>query len=278
MCGRLATAKKKKLSQSARRAHERTVAAYRAWAERAGSQAAGVHRRARLVAAAPLRARVRAARAARASARAARFDLLATLGAAGRYELEPDALHSASRRTRPRRRAKRALLSGDKMLLERRARDLAAACDVPLAALDRGLALWDDPAWTSRRPASPARGARRARAGVRRARAARGGASLATANDGCHRHAEEEGPRARAGRCRARPWRLLLLGCLALAALAHFLPAAPDLRPVGLDHLGPRDHRVGPRHARRARRGSRCRCCSRRRSRWPATRPRPSCG
>jgi hypothetical protein len=32
------------------------------------------------------------------------------------------------------------------MLLERRARDLAAAGDLPLAALDRGLALWDDPA------------------------------------------------------------------------------------------------------------------------------------
>src|SRR5215207_8790794 len=29
---------------------------------------------------------------------------------------------------------------------ERRARELAAACDVPLAALDRGFALWDDPA------------------------------------------------------------------------------------------------------------------------------------
>ena len=32
------------------------------------------------------------------------------------------------------------------MLLERRARDLARAVDVPLAALDRGLAWWDDPA------------------------------------------------------------------------------------------------------------------------------------
>ena len=30
------------------------------------------------------------------------------------------------------------------MLLERRARDLARACELPLAALDRGLALWDD--------------------------------------------------------------------------------------------------------------------------------------
>ena len=44
----------------------------------------------------------------------------------------------------------------------------------------------------------------------------------------------------------------LVLACLALAALAHFLPAAPDVRPVGVDHLGPRDRPPGPRHAHRA--------------------------
>jgi len=37
------------------------------------------------------------------------------------------------------------LVSGDKLLLERRARELADACGVPLAALDRGLALWGTP-------------------------------------------------------------------------------------------------------------------------------------
>ena len=31
------------------------------------------------------------------------------------------------------------------MLLERRARDLARATDMPLAALDRAFAIWDDP-------------------------------------------------------------------------------------------------------------------------------------
>ena len=36
--------------------------------------------------------------------------------------------------------AKRLLVSGDRMLLERRARDLAEACELPIAALDRGLA------------------------------------------------------------------------------------------------------------------------------------------
>jgi len=41
--------------------------------------------------------------------------------------------------------AKRVLQSGDRMLLERRARDLAAAAELPLAALDRGLAVWGMP-------------------------------------------------------------------------------------------------------------------------------------
>lgn len=39
--------------------------------------------------------------------------------------------------------AKRALSSGDALLLERRARALADATGVPIAALDRGLTLWD---------------------------------------------------------------------------------------------------------------------------------------
>lgn len=39
--------------------------------------------------------------------------------------------------------AKRALNSGDAMLLERRAKALAEAAGVPIAALDRGLAMWD---------------------------------------------------------------------------------------------------------------------------------------
>ena len=39
--------------------------------------------------------------------------------------------------------AKRALNSGDAMLLERRAKVLAEAAGVPIAALDRGLALWE---------------------------------------------------------------------------------------------------------------------------------------
>lgn len=76
--------------------------------------------------------------------RAARFEFLVTLGAAGIHELEADALHVSVAHDDPTTlAAKRALSSGDAMLLERRARVLADGTGVPLAALDRGLALWD---------------------------------------------------------------------------------------------------------------------------------------
>jgi hypothetical protein len=122
----------------------RAVAAYRQWAERAGSQAAGFTGEPDW---SPQRrfARVFERLALPGLSRAARFELLATLGAAGLYELQPDTLQLSAEDDATAQAAKRALLSGDKMLLERRARDLAAACELPLAALDRGLALWDDP-------------------------------------------------------------------------------------------------------------------------------------
>ena len=78
--------------------------------------------------------------------RARRFDLLTALGAAGRYELEPRAsCSSASRTTRRRSPPSALLVSGDRLLLDRRARELAEACRLPLAALDRGLAVWGTP-------------------------------------------------------------------------------------------------------------------------------------
>jgi hypothetical protein len=122
----------------------RSVAAYRQWAERAGSQAAGFTGEADW---SPQRrfARVFERLALPGFSRGARFELLATLAAAGLYALEPDQLQLGVEDDATTQAAKRVLLSGDKMLLERRARDLATACDVPLAALDRGLALWDDP-------------------------------------------------------------------------------------------------------------------------------------
>ena len=124
--------------------HERAIAAYRQWAARTGSQAAGFTGEPDW---SPQRrfARVFERLALPGLGRAPRFELLATLGAAGLYELDPDMLQLSVEDDATTQAAKRALLSGDKMLLERRARELAAACDVPLAAHDRGLALWDDP-------------------------------------------------------------------------------------------------------------------------------------
>ena len=124
---------------------EAPAEAYRQWAERAGSQVAGFTGEADW---SPTRrfARVLERLALPGFTRAQRFDLLAVLGAAGLYELEAETLALGADGDAATQGAKRALLSGDRMLLERRARDLARACEVPLAALDRGLAWWDDPA------------------------------------------------------------------------------------------------------------------------------------
>ena len=56
----------------------------------------------------------------------------------------------------------------------------------------------------------------------------------------------------RRGAAPPRPWiALLVLACLALAALSLLRPRRADLRPVGVDHLGPRDHAPRPRHGQR---------------------------
>jgi hypothetical protein len=122
----------------------RTVSAYRAWVDRAGSQAAAFRGDDAWT---PERrfARVFERLALPGFARAARFDLLTALGAAGRYELNADQLQFGGGQDATTEAAKRVLVSGDTLLLERRARDLAEACAVPLAALDRGLAVWGTP-------------------------------------------------------------------------------------------------------------------------------------
>jgi hypothetical protein len=122
----------------------RTAAAYRAWAARAGSQQAAFTGEAGWT---PERrfARVFERLALPGFGRAPRFDLLATLGAAGHYDIKAGELELGVEDDAATLAAKRVLLSGDKMLLERRARDLAAACDVPLAALDRGFAVFGTP-------------------------------------------------------------------------------------------------------------------------------------
>jgi hypothetical protein len=117
-----------------------TLEAYRAWAGRAGSQAAAFGGEESWT---PER---RFARAFERMAfpgmhRDARYDLLVTLGRTGVYELRGGALFFGGE-NETTVAAKRALGIGDPMLLERRAAELAEACAVPLEALDLGLGNW----------------------------------------------------------------------------------------------------------------------------------------
>jgi hypothetical protein len=123
---------------------QRTAAAYRAWVARSGTQEAAFTGEPGW---SPERrfARVFERLALPGFGRAPRFDLLATLGAAGHYELTAGELQLGVEDDVATLAAKRVLVSGDRMLLERRARDLAAACEVPLAALDRGFAVFGTP-------------------------------------------------------------------------------------------------------------------------------------
>ena len=122
----------------------RTAEAYRGWAARAGSQAAAFEGDA---AWSPERrfSRVFERLALPGFGRAPRYDLLTALGAAGLYELRAGELQVNVDEDPTTLAAKRLLVSGDRLLLERRARELAEACGVPIAALDRGLAVWHTP-------------------------------------------------------------------------------------------------------------------------------------
>jgi hypothetical protein len=118
-----------------------TLEAYRAWAGRAGSQAAAFTGE---EAWSPERrsARVFERLALPGLHRDARFELLVLLGRLGVYDLRAGALHFGGD-NEVTVAAKRALGIGDPMLLERRAAELAAACGVPLEALDLGLYNWE---------------------------------------------------------------------------------------------------------------------------------------
>lgn len=129
-----------------RAAHEpdrgqRTIDAYRAWVQRAGSQEAAFTGDAAWT---PERrfARVFERLALPGLDRGARFDVLVTLGALGVYDLSAGALGLGGNDP-VTLAAKRVLGIGDAMLLERRAADLAAACELPLAALDLGFYNWE---------------------------------------------------------------------------------------------------------------------------------------
>jgi len=121
----------------------RTVDAYRAWVERAGSQRAAFEGEPFWT---PERrfARLFERLALAGFTRAMRYDMLLTLGASGHYAMVPDALHLGEDDATTLA-AKRALVSGDMQLLERRARELADAAGLPIGALDRGLAIWGTP-------------------------------------------------------------------------------------------------------------------------------------
>ena len=140
----LATASEERPTWASGESPGRTAEAYRAWAQRAGSQADAFAGEPSWT---PQRrfSRVFERLALPGFARGARFDLLTALGAAGRYELEAGELWLAAGEDATTEAAKRLLVSGDKLLLERRARELAEAAEVPLGALDRAFATWGTP-------------------------------------------------------------------------------------------------------------------------------------
>ena len=120
----------------------RTSAAYRGWAQRLGSQAAGIGGEA---AWSPQRRFDRICERLGTLAsmeRAPRYDMLVTLGRLGVYELAADRLHLGG--SDPvTLAAKRILGIGDPLLLERRAAELAHTAGVPIEALDLGFFNWE---------------------------------------------------------------------------------------------------------------------------------------
>jgi len=119
---------------------EATLAAYRAWAQRAGSQAAAFTGESSWT---PERRfeRVYERLALPGLTRDARYEMLVLLGRSGVYELRGGTL-ALSGENEATWAAKRALGIGDPLLLARRAADLAAAFDAPLEAFDLGLHNW----------------------------------------------------------------------------------------------------------------------------------------
>jgi hypothetical protein len=118
----------------------RTLEAYRAWASRAGSQAAAFTGDAAWT---PERRFARAYErlALPGLQRDSRYDVLVTLGRIGVYDLQAGSLALGGSND-VTVGAKRAFGIGDPLLLERRAADLAQACGLPLEALDVGLYNW----------------------------------------------------------------------------------------------------------------------------------------
>ena len=122
----------------------KTLEAYRHWAERAGSQAAGFRGDAGWT---PQRRFERAFErlALRGFGRGPRYELLVVLGSLGVFDLRPWSLHLSDAMDPTTIAAKRVFGIGDAMNLQRRASDLATAAGVPMEALDLGLLNWSRP-------------------------------------------------------------------------------------------------------------------------------------
>ncbi len=120
-------------------AGERTILGYRAWSQRAGSQLAAFTGEATWT---PERRfdRVFERLALPGLGRGARYELLVSLGRLGVIDLRPSSLQFSDDDTTTA--AKRVFGIGDKILLERRARTLADALELPIEALDLALFNW----------------------------------------------------------------------------------------------------------------------------------------
>ena len=118
---------------------ERTILAYRAWVKRAGSQATAIAGEPSWT---PERRfdRVFERLALPGLGRDQRYELLVSLGRLGLVDLRPASLQFGDGDTTIA--AKRVFGIGDTILLERRARTLADAAEVPIEALDLALFNW----------------------------------------------------------------------------------------------------------------------------------------
>ena len=121
-----------------------TLQAYRAWAQRAGSQAAGLRGEPAWT---PQRRFDRAFErlALPGFGRGPRYELLVSLGRLGLFDMDPWSLHLSDPMDQTTVAAKRIFAIGDALNLQRRAGELASAAGVPIAALDLGLVNWARP-------------------------------------------------------------------------------------------------------------------------------------
>ncbi|HTN24950.1 MAG TPA: hypothetical protein VL120_13235, partial [Solirubrobacteraceae bacterium] len=123
-------------------AGERTILAYRAWAQRAGGQSTAFAGESSWT---PERRfdRLFERLALPGFGRGGRYELLVGLGRLGIVEVRASSLHVTDDAATTA--AKRVFGIGDKILLERRARDLADAVELPIEALDLALFNWGAP-------------------------------------------------------------------------------------------------------------------------------------